>query len=82
MNRQLIVIAAAVVAVLAFGLGSYFYGDRQTKEVGQLLAGGDSPLNRSGAPTLGSQEAKVEIVEFFDPACESCRAFYPHVKSL
>ncbi|WP_237706404.1 DsbA family protein [Methylibium petroleiphilum] len=26
--------------------------------------------------------APVTIVEFFDPACETCRAFYPIVKSL
>ena len=82
MNRQVIVVAAAIVAVLAFGLGSYFYSDQQTKELGRLLADGNSPLNRPGAPTLGPQEAKVEVVEFFDPACESCRAFYPHVKGL
>ena len=24
----------------------------------------------------------MEIVEFFDPARGSCRAFYPHVKSI
>ena len=29
----------------------------------------------------GNKNAKVTIVEFFDPACESCRAFYPLVKS-
>lgn len=26
--------------------------------------------------------APVTIVEFFDPACEACRAMYPHVKKL
>ncbi|MCJ8349929.1 thioredoxin domain-containing protein [Moritella sp.] len=30
---------------------------------------------------FGNKYAKVTIVEFFDPACESCRAFYPLVKS-
>ena len=30
----------------------------------------------------GSAQAKVRIVEFFDPACETCRAFYPLVKDL
>ena len=27
-------------------------------------------------------QAKVTIVEFFDPSCETCRAFYPLVKSI
>lgn len=32
------------------------------------------------AAEYGSKNAKVTIVEFFDPACEACRAFYPLVK--
>lgn len=38
-------------------------------------------LYSENAPIFGSKNAKVTIVEFFDPACESCRAFYPLVKS-
>jgi protein-disulfide isomerase len=29
------------------------------------------------SPVLGPQGAPVTIVEFFDPACETCHAFYP-----
>lgn len=32
------------------------------------------------AAEYGNKNAKVTIVEFFDPACEACRAFYPLVK--
>jgi len=32
------------------------------------------------AAEYGNKHAKVTIVEFFDPACESCRAYYPLVK--
>jgi protein-disulfide isomerase len=32
------------------------------------------------SPTVGNPEAKVHIVEFLDPACETCALFYPHVK--
>src|SRR5687768_10213849 len=39
-------------------------------------------LTRFHSPTFGDPAAKVEIVEFFDPACEACRAMYPHVKKL
>lgn len=41
-----------------------------------------SHLVRFHSPTLGDPQAKVELVEFFDPACEACRAVYPHVKRL
>lgn len=39
-------------------------------------------LERPHSPVLGPAQAPVTIVEFFDPACEACRAFYPLVKDL
>lgn len=41
-----------------------------------------SILVRFHSPSLGQAGAKVDIVEFFDPACEGCRAMYPFVKKL
>lgn len=41
-----------------------------------------STLVRFHSPTLGPAQAPVTIVEFFDPACEACRAIYPFVKNL
>jgi len=32
------------------------------------------------AAEYGNKNAKVTIVEFYDPACEACRAYYPLVK--
>ena len=37
---------------------------------------------RSYSPILGLADAPVTIVEFFDPACEACRAFHPIVKDI
>jgi protein-disulfide isomerase len=39
-------------------------------------------LARFSSPTMGPADAKVHIVEFLDPACETCAAFYPHVKKM
>jgi protein-disulfide isomerase len=48
---------------------------------------GDAPIDRSAlirphSPTEGRGDAPVVIVEFFDPACGTCRTFYPLVKQL
>ncbi|SDN32789.1 DsbA family protein [Vreelandella arcis] len=48
----------------------------------EAAAQAESSLVRSHSPILGPEEAPVTIVEFFDPACEACRAFYPLTKSL
>ena len=34
------------------------------------------------SPVFGSANAPVTVVEFFDPSCEACRAFYPYVKQI
>lgn len=38
-------------------------------------------LTRFHSPSFGDPAAKVEIVEFFDPACEACRTMYPTAKA-
>ncbi len=42
----------------------------------------DNRLTRFHSPVFGPSNAPVTIVEFFDPACETCRAFYPIVKNI
>ena len=50
----------------------------QTASEDQLGA----PFVRSHSPILGPKEAPVTITEFFDPACEACRAFHPYIKQI
>jgi protein-disulfide isomerase len=46
----------------------------------------DEPLKeklvRYDSPAIGPTLAKVTIVEFLDPECESCKAFHPVVKRI
>ncbi len=41
-----------------------------------------SRLIYADSPVLGKNDAPVTVVEFLDPECESCRAFYPIVKDV
>jgi protein-disulfide isomerase len=82
MKRQHFVMLAMAGLLLAFALASYVYTSQQADRIGALAAAADSPLERPHSRTSGPADARVVLVEFFDPACETCRDFAPHVKSL
>ncbi len=82
MNKKLIVVAAGLLAVLIFLVGVYFYSDQKTQKITHVVQDNRESLVRPHSPVYGNPAAKVTIVEFFDPACEACKAFYPYVKTL
>jgi len=82
MKKQNIVIVSAICLVIVFILGSYFYKNQQSKKLGFMAKENASIFIREHSQKYGSDDAKVYIVEFFDPACETCRSFYHPVKNL
>jgi protein-disulfide isomerase len=80
-RRQLIFGLVALHAALIAG-GVFLYREHTQSAKDAVAQAGSSRLVRMHSPVLGPQGAPVTIVEFFDPACESCRAFYPFVKDL
>ncbi|KRB96384.1 disulfide bond formation protein DsbA [Hydrogenophaga sp. Root209] len=80
--KRFTVIGLVAVVALFFYLGMNAYQKRvQTAQEVQVKAE-QTRLVRMHSPVFGPQGAPVTIVEFFDPACETCRAFYPIVKNL
>jgi protein-disulfide isomerase len=55
--------------------------ESSSQPVGQSPIQAENRLVRFHSPVFGPRSAPVTIVEFFDPACETCRAFYPIVKA-
>ncbi|MBS1159604.1 MAG: oxidoreductase [Proteobacteria bacterium] len=82
MNQKTLFVVALTFLLIAFSGGAYFYSAQQEKAAGQLATANRSALVRLHSPALGKVEAPVVIVEFFDPACETCRDFYPRVKAI
>lgn len=77
-------IVVAVVVIAYFGAGYY----RSSVQEVRKPAANTSPkapagqLVREDSPTMGPVDAKVTLVEFYDPECESCAAFAPVVKKI
>ncbi|AXK38676.1 DsbA family protein [Crenobacter cavernae] len=82
MKQKTLFIVAAVVLLLAFLGGALAYKGEKRDQSAQLADLNREALVRMHSPTLGKADAPVAIVEFLDPACETCRAFYPRVKEM
>ena len=82
MKQKNIFITAAVLLIAVFLAGAFLYQRYSAQQAQQLAAQNQMHLNRDGAPSAGSAQAPVQIVEFFDPACGTCREFFPLVKQL
>jgi protein-disulfide isomerase len=81
-RRRNLVIAAGAAAVAAVGGGVALFG-RGASQADEDLAMAQRPgLASPHAPSLGDATAKVHIVEFLDPACETCAVFYPLIKQV
>ncbi len=82
MKREMLVAGVLATLILLFVLGTVGVKSQRAQEV-EVLAQEEATLfERPGAPSFGPEDADVVIVEFFDPACETCAAIYPHVHQL
>lgn len=81
MKRTLFV-ASAIALVLAFLLAAWWYREQRAERLGFLAEEQAELFVRPHAPVLGAEDARVYLVEFTDPACETCAAFSPAVKQF
>lgn len=79
-NFAVIAVLALVAVAFLFGMQAYQSNTQGMQE--QKATQQSERLVRMHSPVLGPQNAPVTLVEFLDPACETCRAFYPLVKQL
>lgn len=98
MKPSYVVAGISVVAILIFAGGYLVYkpqqaadsnlknvnatSEPQTSSPSESESNNGTALIRPYSPIIGPEDAPVTIVEFFDPGCEACRAFYPIVKEV
>jgi len=82
MKQKHLVIVSAVFLLVAFIAGALYYQKQRSAASMQAYKRDRLTFVRDYSPSHGSADAKVEIVEFLDPACDTCKAFYPMVKKL
>lgn len=82
MKQKTMFMAAAAGLLFAFVGAAVFYTSQQDQAAAQRAQSNTEALIRPHSPTIGPADAPVVIVEFLDPACETCRDFYPFVKEI
>jgi len=82
MKQKTLFVIAVVSLLFAFIGGTLLYTAQKENQPAQLPDTQRAALVRMHSPTLGNADAPVVIVEFLDPACETCRTFYPLVKQM
>jgi protein-disulfide isomerase len=76
------ILVAGVALVLLAVAGAGLLLSRTAERSPEAPARAEDPLASEHSPWLGNPDARVHIVEFLDPACETCAIFYPAVKQL
>lgn len=79
-SRKILVAVTAAVMVLGIVAAAFLYERDSTESLQAEDTPRQAALASDHSPTLGDPGAKVHIVEFLDPACETCALFYPMVK--
>lgn len=82
MKKKLIVLSSIVILILLYVIGDNIYKNQQAKKYSFMAQENASLFVREYSQTLGSDDAKVYLIKFSDPACETCSAFHPFVKKL
>jgi len=82
MKKNHIIALATIVMLTIFAAGAYLYMSQQRSAQTDIASQYSDALIKAYSPRQGSPDAKVTLVEFMDPACETCRQFFPFVESL
>lgn len=81
-NKLYLVIGSVALMLSAFLIGMKVYQNQKAQKLDLISKDNFETFVPDHAVKLGPSNPKVYLVEFLDPECESCRAFYPFVKQL
>ena len=73
---------SCLALLFAFVFASSYYKEQQAAKIGFMAQENASIFVRDHSSILGSDDAKVYLVEFMDPACGACATFAPFVKQI
>ncbi len=82
MKQSHFTLIALFLLMLAFVIAALFHDAGEEQAQKKRAADNSAALIKDYSVKAGNPAAKVTIVEFLDPACETCARFHPFVKQL
>ena len=82
MQNKKTVLISIVVLIAIFVGGTLFYKNSQSEKMAAIAKEQAQLFQRDHSIVIGDKNAKVQLVEFFDPACGTCAQFHPLVKNF
>lgn len=79
LNKEMKIILGSMAVIALVAISIYFLFTGKKPEETTTLSS-PSTLTREFNQKKGPDDAKVKIVEFYDPECEACAGFFPFVK--
>ncbi len=82
LNKKNIFFGSSVFLVALFIIATWAYKDAKNEALSFMAKDNKELFMPDYSPRYGNADAKVFLIEFLDPECESCRRFYPQVKDI
>lgn len=82
-TKEIVILLSSFAVIIAIAAGVYYFTQKE-KVDSAADSSAVTPLNlvRDFNHKKGPENAKVKIVEFYDPECEACAAFAPFIKEI
>tara|TARA_X000000950_G_C13864544_1_gene640147 strand:+ start:1329 stop:1982 length:654 start_codon:yes stop_codon:yes gene_type:complete len=81
-DKTYLYIGFSALILASFLLFSKMYKNKKQEHLSFLAEESSEIFIRDHSPRFGNKDAKVFLIEYLDPECESCRVFYPKIKEL
>ena len=82
MQNKKVVLITIISLIVLFIAGGYIYKSNESKKYEAMAKEKAKLFQREHSVVIGNKDAKVQLVEFFDPACGTCAQFHPLVKEI